>query len=53
MIFVVSLFYFLMNIQVVPGGGAVESALSVYLEHFAETLVCLCCVILPRDVSHV
>jgi T-complex protein 1 subunit alpha len=25
---------------VVPGGGAVESALSVYLENFATTLVC-------------
>ena len=25
--------------QVVPGGGAVEAALSVYLENFARTLV--------------
>lgn len=27
--------------SVVPGGGAVESALSVYLENFATTLVCI------------
>lgn len=26
---------------VVPGGGAVESALSIYLENFATTVVCL------------
>ena len=26
--------------QVVPGGGAVEAALCVYLEDFAETMVC-------------
>jgi TCP-1/cpn60 chaperonin family len=26
---------------VVPGGGAVESALSIYLENFATTLVCI------------
>lgn len=25
---------------VVPGGGAVETALSIYLEHLAETMVC-------------
>lgn len=30
--------------SVVPGGGAVETALSIYLENFATTLV--------RDVSH-
>lgn len=27
---------------VVPGGGAVEAALSIYLENFATTLVSLC-----------
>jgi T-complex protein 1 subunit alpha len=27
--------------SVVPGGGAVETALSIYLENFATTLVCL------------
>lgn len=27
--------------KVVPGGGAVETALSIYLENFATTLVCL------------
>jgi T-complex protein 1 subunit alpha len=27
--------------SVVPGGGAVESALSIYLENFATTLVCI------------
>jgi chaperonin GroEL (HSP60 family) len=26
--------------KVVPGGGAVEAALSIYLENFATTLVC-------------
>ena len=26
--------------QVVPGGGATEAALSIYLENFATTLVC-------------
>jgi T-complex protein 1 subunit alpha len=26
--------------KVVPGGGAVETALSIYLENFATTLVC-------------
>lgn len=28
------------SLSVVPGGGAVESALSVYLENFAYTVVC-------------
>ncbi|SGY70290.1 BQ5605_C004g03134 [Microbotryum silenes-dioicae] len=28
--------------SVVPGGGAVETALSIYLENFATTLVCQC-----------
>ena len=27
---------------VVPGGGAVETALSIYLENFATSIVCLC-----------
>lgn len=27
--------------SVVPGGGAVETALSIYLENFATTLVCI------------
>lgn len=30
---------------VVPGGGAVESALSIYLENFATTLVRHCCML--------
>lgn len=29
---------------VVPGGGAVETALSIYLENFATSIVCLCIV---------
>ena len=33
---------------VVPGGGAVESALSIYLENFATTLVCRTCVVHPK-----
>ena len=28
--------------SVVPGGGAVEAALSIYLENFATLLVCIC-----------
>ena len=27
--------------SIVPGGGAVEAALSMYLENFATSLVCL------------
>lgn len=37
--------------SVVPGGGACETALSIYLENFATTLVCFpscfCC-LLPK-----
>lgn len=29
--------------QVVPGGGAVEAALSIYLENFATSLVSFLC----------
>lgn len=36
---------------VVPGGGAVESALSIYLENFATTLVSILPVSLPLDDS--
>lgn len=34
--------------SVVPGGGAVESALSIYLENFATTLVC--CLVYPTNL---
>lgn len=39
--------------QVVPGGGAIEAALSVYLESFADTMVCKlwCTHLFPAPLS--
>ena len=38
---------------VVPGGGAVEAALSIYLENFASSLVCLILVpLVPQWLWH-
>ena len=38
---------------VVPGGGAVETALSIYLENFATSIVSCFRIILVTDYTHV
>lgn len=39
--------------SVVPGGGAVEAALNIYLENFATTLVRVCLVASPEPILNI